>query len=249
MIRPIMFDDYDKISDDIIYLGSKLYLRMNVSLSNKYEKDGSFYRQPFHKEFKYDSKYSQNKLITVRRSFDYFLTFDKVDTKISISIRVQDMILLRTKLEQVSSWFNDDTFAIKNNQMIVYKSKQPIIIDQLLFDKFIQFDPIVIIWEQTGQQQPGVRITIGDQNISDFSDITIDKFFGLLYIIQTINMYQSAQILINYLQRPDFGTNLYEFEENSFLQESKEKDMSGVNNRQIGQNTKKRSFFDNIEKM
>ena len=34
-MRPIDYIDYDKISDDVLYLGSRLYLRMNVSLSDK----------------------------------------------------------------------------------------------------------------------------------------------------------------------------------------------------------------------
>ena len=36
-MRPIEYIDYDKLSDDVFYLGSKLYLRMNVSLLDKAE--------------------------------------------------------------------------------------------------------------------------------------------------------------------------------------------------------------------
>ena len=45
MVKPVIaYDDYDKIVDDVVYLGSKLFLRMTVVLSNKYEKDGQLYR-------------------------------------------------------------------------------------------------------------------------------------------------------------------------------------------------------------
>lgn len=248
MTKPIiLFDDYDKISDDVLYLGSKTYLRMNVVLSNKYDKDNILKRESFHKEFRYDSKYSERKLITVRRSFNYFLSIDKTDTRVSICIRPQDIILLRSKLEMVSSWFNDDTFGIKNNQLIVYKQKQPVIINELLYGNYIQFDPVAIIWEQTGTQEPGVRLTLSDPN--EFIDIPVDKFFGFLYILQSINMYESAQLLINYLQRPEFGTHMLEFEENSFLKEQPERDMIGIDNRQIKNPNQKRSFFDKIDEM
>lgn len=245
MIRP-MYMDYDKISDDIMYLGAKLYLRMNVYLSNKYEKDGENYRIPFHKEYRYDSKYASNKLVTIRRSFDYFISLDKTDSEMSsVIFKNQDMILLRTKLGQVSQWFTDGTFAVKNKQLIVYKKKNPILMEGLTFGKYIQFDPVVLVWEQTGTQEQGVRITLSDPSI--YADISIDKFYGLLYCIQSMNLYQSAQILLNYIQRPDFGTNMMEFEHNEFL-DNKERDMKGVS-RVIPATQKKRSFFDKLDEL
>ena len=249
MVKPLVaYDDYDKIIDDIVYLGSKLYLRMTVVLSNKYDKDGQFYRESFHKEYRYASKYSKSKLVTVKRSsFEYYLSLDKTDTKASIWIRPQDIIILRMKLSEVSSWFTDDTFAIKNGSLIVYKRKPSILIKKLMFDKYLQFDPVVIIWENTGEQVQGVRITLGDQN--EFVDVSMNKFYALLYIIQSINMYESAQLLLNYIGRPENGTNLVDFEENSMLRsyEQEEKDMIGVDNRTIGK--QKRSFFDKLEDM
>ena len=249
MVKPLVaYDDYDKIIDDIVYLGSKLYLRMTVVLSNKYDKDGQFYRESFHKEYRYASKYSKSKLVTIKRSsFEYYLSLDKTDTKASIWIRPQDIIILRMKLSEVSSWFTDDTFAIKNGSLIVYKRKQSILIKKLMFDKYLQFDPVVIIWENTGEQVQGVRITLGDQN--EFVDVSMNKFYALLYIIQSINMYESAQLLLNYIGRPENGTNLVDFEENSMLRsyEQEEKDMIGVDNRTIGK--QKRSFFDKLEDM
>ena len=44
-----------------------------------------------------------------------------------------------------------------------------------------------------------------------YTDIPLDKFLAFKYIIDTIDMYNSAQLLINYNGRPDYGTNLYEF--------------------------------------
>ena len=48
-MRPINYIDYDKLSDDVLYLGSNLFLRMNVSLSNKGDQDQRYH---FHKEYR-----------------------------------------------------------------------------------------------------------------------------------------------------------------------------------------------------
>lgn len=78
-MRPINYIDYDKLSDDVLYLGSNLFLRMNVSLSNKGDQDQRYH---FHKEYRYDSKYtSSGKLLSIKRSFSYYLSLDKTDTK------------------------------------------------------------------------------------------------------------------------------------------------------------------------
>lgn len=239
-MRPIQYIDYDKLSDDVLYLGSKLFLRMNVSLSSKGDQDQRYH---FHKEYKYDSKYATDKLMSIKRSFDYFLSLEKIDCKVSIMIRSQDMILFKVKLEQVSKWFETDTFGLKGKELIVIKKRQPILLEGLALNKYIQFDPIVITWENTGEQTPGVRVTLGDPSI--FADITVDKFFGLVYTISTFNMYQSAQILVNYLGRPSFGMNSYEIEDNSYLNDKQDKLEGAKINRTIPK--KNRSFFDKMD--
>ena len=39
MERPIQYINYDKLSDDVLYLGSKTYLRIVVQLSSKKDPD------------------------------------------------------------------------------------------------------------------------------------------------------------------------------------------------------------------
>ena len=65
MINGIEYIDYDKISDDLCWLGNKCIVRMVVKLSNK--KNDTRYH--FHKEFKYPTSYNRD-LLTIRRSFD-----------------------------------------------------------------------------------------------------------------------------------------------------------------------------------
>lgn len=242
-MRPINYIDYDKLSDDVLYLGSNLFLRMNVSLSNKGDQDQRYH---FHREYRYDSKYTSNgKLLSIKRSFTYYLSLDKTDTKMNIMIRPQDMILFKKILDKVSNWFSDNTFTIKGREVAIRNRKEPIVLPGLAQHRYIQFDPVVVVWENTGDQTPGVRITLGDPSI--YADISVDKLFGLIYTIDTFNMYGSAQSLVNYLGRPNFGMNLYEIEENVYLKEQEGKIENAKQNRTIP--SQKKSFFDSMDLM
>lgn len=244
-MRPIQFIDYDKLSDDVLYLGSKLYLRMNVSLSNKQDPD---MRHHFHREYSYDSKYSKTRLMSMKRSFDYYLSFDKTDLRNIVIIRPQDMIVLQRALTRVVLWFEDkekNAFYVRSKKLIV-KKQQPILVEGLAMNGYIEFQPIVILSENDNKQQtPGLRLTLGKEDC--FADITIDKFYGLLYTINTIHMYEAAQNLLNYLGRPDFGTNLTEMD---FVDVNKKEDtITGAKENRSIPNQKPKSFFDKVNKM
>lgn len=243
-MRPISYIDYDKISDDVLYLGSKLYLRMNVSLSDKAEPNSRYY---FHKEFRYDSIYAPNdKFISIKRSFGYYLSLDRIDIPAGgVMIRPQDMYLLKTKLEEISEWFSGNTFGTKNKKLVIRIHKEPVVIDGLASRKYLQFDPIVYVWDNTGEQTPGVRITLGDPSI--YADINVDKFFAFLYTISNFNMYMSAQLLLNYLGRPQLGLNLIDMEQNSFLKENEDTLTNAKDNRQI--QSKNKSYFEKLDSM
>ena len=243
-MRPIHFIDYDKLSDDVLYLGSKLFLRMNVSLSRKKEPDMRYH---YHKEYSYDSPFSKDKLYSIKRSFDYYLSFDKADLRNVIIIRAQDMIVLQRGLDRVVLWFEDkdhNAFYVKNKKLIVKKQK-PVIIDGLAMDGYLEFQPIVILSENDNKQTPGVRLTMGKEDC--FADITVDKLYGLVYTIREFRLYEAAQNLLNYMGRPDFGTNLYEIESN-IVPEAEDKIEGAKENRSIP-SKKPKSFFDKIDEM
>lgn len=244
-MRPIDYIDYDKISDDVLYLGSKLYLRMNVSLSDKADPD---IRYHFHREFMYkDTHAPHDNFISIKRKFNYYLSLDRTDiSQGGIMIRAQDMILLKSKLEQVSVWFTGNTFGTKDKQLVIRYKKDPVILDGLAQQKYIQFNPIVVVYDSTGEQSPGVRITLGDPDI--FADITVDKFYGLKYTIDNFNLYQSAQLLINYLGRPEYGFNMSIMEDNKFLENEGDVDIANIKNRNLP-NQKKKSYFEKMDDM
>lgn len=245
----VTYFDYDKLSDDLFFLGGHMVLRLNVSLNKVNPKDGT--RISSYKEYKYStSKYSDvNQMITMRRSFDYYLTIDKLDMReMSVMIRVQDILLLRAKVNEALSWFNDGTFGMKNKRLYVIRKPQPSIVSGLIENKSIIFEPIVIEWENDGVQEQGIRVTLTESVA--YTDIPIGRFYGFAYLINSVNMYESAQLLLNYLGSPEMGSNLITFEENPYLSDNNQNqkvDLNSVKTRSIPDNKPNRSFFDKID--
>ena len=202
----------DKISDDVYALAPTVILRFNVSLS----KISGGKRYHYHKEFEYPSKSIHQPLVTVKRSFDYYLSFESpqkdnnTGTKLFIRIGAQEYFLLKKCLNEVESWFTDEKFS---NLYVTIKGKLTITtpyphtrIHSLPMGKYIDFKPTIIDRGiANADKEPGIRIEFGDPNC--VVSITLDKFMGLKYTIDYFNMYQSAAILINYNARPPYGTN------------------------------------------
>ena len=242
MINGIEYLDYDKISDDLCWLGNKCIVRMVVKLSNK-NKDGD--RNHFHREYKYQSNYNRKELITIRRSFDYYISIDNLESKDSIIITVRDILLLRMQMAEAFKWFYDKTFAMKNNKMIILEKKKPVVVDSLLGGKYLMFEPIVYIdWEE--KQSKGIRITLG--NPDAFTDVPVNVFAGFMYLMNSIDMYTAAQNMINYIGHPDFGTNLFTFEKSEL--ETREQVCNIIKERTIEPKKKiQRSYFDSLDNM
>ena len=241
MINGIEYIDYDKISDDLCWLGNKCIVRMVVKLANK-NKDGD--RNHFHREYKYQSNYNNRKeLITIRRSFDYYISIDNLETKDSIMITVRDILLLRMQMNEAFKWFYDKTFAIKNQKMIILEKKNPIYVDSLIGGKYLMFEPIVYLdWEE--KQSKGIRITLGNPDV--FTDVPVNVFAGFMYLMNSIDMFTAAQNMINYLGHPDFGTNLLTFEKSEY---ASGEHISNVIKERTIQPKMKKSYFDNLDNM
>lgn len=243
MMNGVEYIDYDKISDDLCWLGNKCIVRMVVKLSSK-AKDGTRYH--FHKEFKYKTQYvNKPDVISIRRSFEYYISIDSLESKASVIITIRDILLLRAKITEAFNWFYDKTFAMKNNKMIILEKKKPVIIDGLMGGKFLMFEPIVHTdWEE--KQSKGIRVTLGSSD--EYTDVPANTFAGFMYIINSIDMFTAAQNMINYIGHPDFGTNLLTFEKSEFA--SEEKIQNVIKDRTI--ETKKKtpiSYFDTLDNL
>lgn len=216
-ISPILYEQYDKISDDLLFLSNNVIVRFNVVLSRFSDKYG---RMLFHREYEYQSENSKLPLITIRRQFDYFLSIDNIksmDNQMRESIRfgINEILLLKQALNNAFLWFSDekykDLFMSKNGTLVLAKTVNPIQLTDLPFGKALSIEPT--IYKVFDKEATGVRICLNDK--SNYADIPLNKLMGLIYLINNLNMYESAQAMVNYIQRPEPGYNMTSFTNNT----------------------------------
>lgn len=212
-------DKIDRISDEIYALSSNVVLKFNVSLS----KISGGKRYYFHKEFEYgSSSYQESNLITIKRSFDYYLSFESTKTndngsRLFTRIGIQEFLSLSDALKEVLKWYTDvkydKLYAIDRGKLVLTSPSPSYIIPELPMKKYIEFRPTIINKGMAkADDEMGVAIDFGDD---DTVDLTFDKFMGLYYLITSFNMYQSALLLINYIGHPEIGTNRVVMENSS----------------------------------
>lgn len=216
----------DKISDDVYSIAPNVILKFNTSLSRT--NDGNRYH--FHREFEYKSKVDNpSTLVTIKRTFDYYLSIENnqkdptTGNKLFIRIGAAEILLFKRGLETAISWFTDSKyeslFARKNGTIVMLPPiPNPFRVGKLPMDKYIEFSP-TIIDKGIGNydKEPGVKIELGSRNY--VINISIERLMGLYYIISNFDMYQCALLQINYLGRPEFGTNRYVMETSHTMSE------------------------------
>ena len=209
----IIYNDYEKISDICMWLSNDYVLKFTVELNKHNDKYG---KSNFYKEIGYtiDEDYRVN----INRDFIYYLSIESIKktldgNKLNIRIGLNDIYFLKYKLGEAISWFTDkyfeNLFARDNNNKIVMTMKpNPIKID-LSFGNYIEIEPSIFTFDNTLEQLTGVRIYLSSDSNSLF--MNINTLFGFKYFIDTFNMYQSAQNMLNFLGRPEYGTNYFEY--------------------------------------
>ena len=239
----IEYQDYDKISDDMFYLGNNINMRFNVILSKRASATDNS-RRFFHTEFRRSSKYNDtDSLISIRRSFSYYISFDVGGNwENSVMIRVQDIMLLRDSLMNASKWAKNGTFTLIDNKLAVMKTNT-IEVNGLPENKYIWLDPVILNYN--GNQSPGIRMTFSDPGT--YVDMGLDTFFGMRYLIDTADMFGYAQSALNYISRPpEYGFNMMDFDDD-YKESIKQanKPVKASPGRQIPGVKKNRSVFEN----
>lgn len=251
-IKPISIshEQYEKLVDDVYFLGNAVVLRMNVVLAKKSDDGRRFY---YHNEFLYSTnKYiDTNQIVTMRRSFDYFLTIENnkyIDgEKESLMIRIQDMLILRQLLSNVYAWFTSqqyrNLFAFSKGKLILLDKVDPIVISGLALGKYLSFEPTIVSYDNA--EYEGVRMYLNSK--SNYVDMTVDRFMGFYYLISTIDLYQSAQLLLNYHGRPEMGTHVTTFNDEATMEESGFVEIKQT--RQLPNKQRQKSFFDKVDEL
>ena len=243
--------DYEKISDKVMDLGYNTVLKMNVTLARK-NKGG--YRNHYYKEFSYKTnKYiDKNKLYNINRNFDYFLSIERYsEEKEFLMIRDEHMLGLRFAFNDIlKKWFIDNQiFAYNGSKMVIIQGSWNHVESTIAMNKKLVFSPIVIHNIDDTYTQ-GVRISLG----SDYSytDISYAKFSALAYNINSMYLFQLAQNMLNFLQRPEFGTNLTSYSYASEVENVVEDVSDGGISVKGGSDLvlkKKKDIFDTIDQM
>ena len=237
----IDYSKYEKITDDIMIIANKVVLKMNVGLSY-YTTENK--RINFHREVEYYSQKANKNLINIKRNFDYYLTIEHIINKDYIRIGINDIIKLRYALREAYKFFTDmrykDLYAKSNGELIMMTHPDPIIITDLPMDKYLQFEPSIFT-NFRGESERGLRMFLS--STESYCDISINRLEGFIYIIESINLFECAQNMINYIERPEYGTNLFTFNTEPEIQES---DFEGKEGR-ILPNKANVSYFDKMK--
>lgn len=242
---------YEKISDTLCFAGNNAVLKFNVNLGAK---DKENMKRPFHSEYSYRSdKYiNHSKLSTITRNFDYYVSIENFKQqsngiKETIHIKIQDILYVREQFKLATRWFRDkefeNLFAMKEGRLIMLGKVEPIKILGLTFSKSLAIEPIVINYED--RSITGVRIYLS--SLENFTDMSVDSFMGIVYLLDSINMYESAQLLLNYFQRPELGTNMYSMDDSYTLTHQESSIESKSSNRTVKNAKKQSSFFDKMK--
>lgn len=225
----IVHQDYEKISDKCMWLSNEYILKFNVELNKHNDRFG---KDNYHKEFGYilNGEYRVN----ISRDFIYYLSIESIKrsidgTKIQLRIGINDIYFLKFKLHEVVDWFTSKAhkslFVKKDGRIIIPFKVDPIRIN-VSFDNYIEFEPATITL-QNEEQIIGVRVYLNSDSISFF--MNVNTLLSFTYFIDTFNMYQSAQLMLNYLGRPDNGTNYTGYEYNYKQKQESKSFFSRVN--------------------
>ena len=71
----------------------------------------------------------------------------------------------------------------------------------------MEFEPSILNLDN-GSQSIGVSMYVNSESEGSF--ISVDRLLSIKYFIDNFNMYESAQLMLNYVNRPTYGTNLYD---------------------------------------
>lgn len=195
----------ERIVDDLYWLGYNTILRFSVRLGSRDDKGN---RKSYFQEFPYESNRYKDykKLSTIKRQYEYFISLENIKEingeKEFIIIGVQDYPYFSSCIKQAASWLNNsDLYRLKDNDIIMVGTVDPIVINLMAWNKTITLEPISMKNEYNVNCS-GIRMTLGNRR-DNFVDIPIDRFMGFAYIIETFNMPMAAMMVLSSLGSPE----------------------------------------------
>lgn len=207
---------YNRLVDDLMFLGSNAILRMNAMLYSN-ARGANNRRDYYYREVQYVDK---NGLLVrkMTRSIDAFLTIENLkpvgNTREYIVIRGRDLELMRIflipKFESIVQNFGD-VFQLRGGHLYVNEKIKAIEVEVGSREKLLWF-------------KPGVHKLYNDQVVPAMelylnspTNVTIMSFqnvYELVYLIRTFQIQQYAASMLAYFGCPPMGLNLYDMTTN-----------------------------------
>ena len=203
------FQDYDRISDTLLFFDNNTTLEFVVTLSSK-DKSGN--RVFFHSECDYDSNkyYGVDKGHSIKRRMSfYFAINDKRAFDRSFIIRPEDAMMLSMVMKsQILPWYFDPKrkiFSFVEGQLRITGTYQDVYFAKTEYS-YLRIQPCVYKFDD-GTYKEGIRMYVSSESV--FVDMEIDKFMGLYYFISQTDMYSAACGLASYAKTPPYGINKF----------------------------------------
>lgn len=245
----VTYSNIEKLSDVVLQLDRFGYLRMNTRLGRK---NDSGFREPFASGFVIgnNSYRGYNNLVSIKREFDSYLSFEyQGDDTFFVQIRADRMFLIREKFEEaMRSWIlSDECWAVDKQGMpkVAINKVRPIeIIGMTPGGKTLRLDPVVV--HRLNSFDKGIKMTISTS--TNYIEMNVDVFMGLMYTLSTFDLYQASLAQINSMtiyQHPAFVKDLVKMDNNAGEKQLKEQsEKEGVSKAVQGRRPRAKSFFD-----
>lgn len=238
----ILFTDFDKITDTILYISSDVTLSICLNLNIK-QKDGKI--KSFHSEYKYYSDNLNKDSYSIKRNVQpYFSINDLKDYKNSIMLKVNDVWMLKMLLDnRVMPWFvgTKRLFFFDENNKLQIKGKYDIQEFRLNDYNCMAFAPIIIRYED-GMEKEGVRLFLNSKD--RFVDMSIDVFISFYYLITNTDLYNAGTNMMNYVKMAPYDCGLFEMNSGSSYYDNYDGDWESM--RQSNNDKRGNNFFNKL---
>lgn len=207
---------YNKISDLVTYLSGNLMIRMNVILFSNSERYG---RKYYYSEFGYNDK-NGFPSVKISRTFDAYLSIETYGKSYYVSKRflilrmgeleklkceilpkLKDWLISRDKIIEVRS---DNNLYMRNSYGSLGRKEWKQYISPIIFNTnnlLFSFKPGI------NSERGEMCIVLMCENPHEEYKINILKIYEFIRIIEQFDISLYASSMINYLGRPEIGTN------------------------------------------
>ena len=239
----IVHNDYERMSD-LVFCENRDWTLRFITLFNSYNDNGE--KINFHKEYIYKTK-KTNFAVSINRDFRYFFelsanTSISPDIKVTVKIYPEDFYIFRERVRELLDFLKTNITTTKTGKISMKKRNSEKIVCK--FGQYVELEPYVnnSISDESIDKRIGINMYINSDSIVSFMPIHQLVYFS--HKIDDFNMEIQSKLMVNYLGRPENGTNAMDFinyaPENS-------RGYMGNNNREYQNNNEPRkSFFDKV---